>query len=426
MTLTTVILVMLALIALNMRLYISILVAVLVYFLFFNQVPITIAIQRVIAPTQNVSLLAIPFFILLGTLMGHTGIASRMLSVADLLVGRFRGGMAMANVMLSTLMGGLSASNLADAAMTARMMVPEMEKQGYNRGFAAAVTAFGSLITPIIPPGIALIIYALLANVSVGRMFMAGILPGLLLALLLLVTVYIISVRRDYKPTRTSWPKRGEVGSTLIAAWPAVLLVFAVIGGIRANIFTPTEAGAFAVAFVVFIGFIVYREMRLSHVGSALVETAKSTASVMLVIMASSALAWVFSLEQVGQSLAASIVAISDNKYLFLLLLNVLFLGLGCLLEGTALMIVLVPLLMPTVLAMGIDPVHFGIILIVNLSIGTLTPPIGTVMLVVCNITKVNVADFTRQSVGLYLALLIGLFLITYIPEISLLLSSGG
>jgi tripartite ATP-independent transporter DctM subunit len=257
-------------------------------------------------------------------------------------------------------------------------------------------------------------------------MFMAGILPGLLLALLLLVTVYIISVRRDYKPTRTSWPKRGEVGSTLIAAWPAVLLVFAVIGGIRANIFTPTEAGAFAVAFVVFIGFIVYREMRLSHVGSALVETAKSTASVMLVIMASSALAWVFSLEQVGQSLAASIVAISDNKYLFLLLLNVLFLGLGCLLEGTALMIVLVPLLMPTVLAMGIDPVHFGIILIVNLSIGTLTPPICTVMLVVCNITKVNVADFTRQSVGLYLALLIGLFLITYIPEISLLLSSGG
>jgi len=425
MTLTTVILVMLALIALNMRLYISILVAVLVYFLFFNQIPITIAIQRVISPTQNVSLLAIPFFILLGTLMGHTGIAHRMLSVADLLVGRFRGGMAMANVMLSTLMGGLSASNLADAAMTARMMVPEMEKQGYNRGFAAAVTAFGSLITPIIPPGIALIIYALLANVSVGRMFMAGILPGLMLALLLLIATYWISVRRGYKPTRTSWPKSAEVGSTLLSAWPAVLLVVAVIGGIRANIFTPTEAGAFAVAFVIFIGFIVYREMRLSHVGSALVETAKSTASVMLIIMASSALAWVFSLEQVGQSLAASIVAISDNKYLFLLLLNVLFLGLGCLLEGTALMIVLVPLLMPTVLAMGIDPVHFGIILIVNLSVGTLTPPIGTVMLVVCNITKVNVAEFTRQSLGLYAALLIGLLLITYVPEISLLLSSG-
>lgn len=425
MTLTTIILVMLAFIALNMRLYIAILVAVLVYFLFFNQVPITIAIQRVISPTQNVSLLAIPFFILLGTLMGHTGIARRMLSVADLLVGRFRGGMAMANVMLSTLMGGLSASNLADAAMTARMMVPEMERQGYNRGFAAAVTAFGSLITPIIPPGIALIIYALLANVSVGRMFMAGILPGLLLALLLLIAVYIISVRCGYKPTRTSWPRRAEVGSTLLSAWPAVLLVVAVIGGIRANIFTPTEAGAFAVAFVIFIGFIIYREMRFADVGSALVETAKSTASVMLIIMASSALAWVFSLEQVGQSLALSIVAISDNKYLLLLLLNVLFLGLGCLLEGTALMIVLVPLLMPTIVAMGIDPVHFGIILIVNLSVGTLTPPIGTVMLVVCNISKVNVADFTRQSVGLYAALIIGLLLITYVPDISLLLASG-
>lgn len=422
-SLTTVVLVMLAFIALNMRLYIAIIVGVLSYFLFINQIPINIAVQRLIAPTLNVSFLAIPFFIMLGTLMSFTGIAERMLRLADLLVGKLTGGMALANVMLSTMMGGLSASNLADAAMTSRMMVPEMERNGYSRSFAAAVTAASSLITPIIPPGIALIIYALLANVSVGRMFLAGILPGLLLAAFLMVATYIISKRRGYKPTREHWPAPKEIGATVFNAWPALFLVLAVIGGIRANIFTPTEAGAFAVLFVIFIGFIIYREMRPHHVGSALVETGKSTASVMLVVMASSALAWVFSLEQVGQSLAAVMGGITDNPLLLLLLLNVLFLGLGTLIEGTALMIVLVPILMPTIVSLGIDPIHFGIILIVNLSIGTLTPPIGTVMLVVCNITKVKVSAFIKESLGMYLALLLALLVITYVPEISLALT---
>jgi tripartite ATP-independent transporter DctM subunit len=418
----TIVLVLLALIALNMRLYVAIIVAVLGYFLFINQVPINIAIQRVIAPTQNIALLAIPLFILLGTLMSFTGIASRMLKLADLLVGKMTGGMAQANIVLSLLMSGMSASNLADAAMTSRMLVPEMVKNGYSKGFAAAVTAASSLVTPIIPPGIALIIYALLANVSVGQMFLAGILPGFLIAALLMIVTYFISKKRGYKPTRETWPTPRETGSALFQAWPALLLVVAVIGGIRANIFTPTEAGAFAVLFVLFIGFLIYREMRPSHVFSALIETGKTTGSVMLVIMASSALAWVFSLEQVGQSLAANIVALDLNPLMLLLVMNVLFLGLGTIIEGTALMIVLVPILMPTVMAAGIDPVHFGIILIINLAIGTLTPPIGTVMLVVCNITKVKVGEFIRESFGMYLALIVALLLITFVPQISLAL----
>jgi tripartite ATP-independent transporter DctM subunit len=405
-----------------MRLYVAIIVAVLGYFLFINQVPINIAIQRVIAPTQNIALLAIPLFILLGTLMSFTGIASRMLKLADLLVGKMTGGMAQANIVLSLLMSGMSASNLADAAMTSRMLVPEMVKNGYSKGFAAAVTAASSLVTPIIPPGIALIINALLANVSVGQMFLAGILPGFLIAALLMIVTYFISKKRGYKPTRETWPTPRETGSALFQAWPALLLVVAVIGGIRANIFTPTEAGAFAVLFVLFIGFLIYREMRPSHVFSALIETGKTTGSVMLVIMASSALAWVFSLEQVGQSLAANIVALDLNPLMLLLVMNVLFLGLGTIIEGTALMIVLVPILMPTVMAAGIDPVHFGIILIINLAIGTLTPPIGTVMLVVCNITKVKVGEFIRESFGMYLALIVALLLITFVPQISLAL----
>ncbi|OQM74222.1 TRAP transporter large permease [Manganibacter manganicus] len=423
MTLTAVFLIMLALFALNMRLYVGILMAVFAYFVFFNPIPIAIAVQRFIGPAQNTSLLAIPFFIMLGTVMSHTGIAERMIRVSDLLVGRLRGGMALTNIMVSTLMGGVSASNLADSAMLTRMMVPEMEKRGYDRAFSCAVTAAGSLITPIIPPGIALIIYGLLADVSIGKMFMAGILPGIVGAAILMFAAYSTSVRRGYRPSRERALTGAEVRQTLGSAWTAVLLIIAILGGIRANIFTPTEAGAVAVTFVLIIGFFVYREMKVRHVVESLVDTAKSTATVLLVIMASSALAWVFSLEQAGQSLATLISTITDNPYLFLLVVNIVLLFLGMLIEGTALMIVLVPLLLPTVKAMGIDPIHFGIVIIVNLSIGTLTPPVGTVMLMVCNIAKVKVSDFTRQAVSMYAGLFAFLLLVTYVPILSTLLA---
>ena len=415
--------IMFALMLLNMRIYLAMFSAIIIYFIFFSNVPMAIAVQRLVAPTQNSSLLAIPFFILLGTLLSHTGIAERILRLAGLLEGKMRGGLAMANVMMSTLMGGVSASNLADAAMLARMMVPEMERAGYNRAFAAAVTGCGSLVTPIIPPGIALIIYGMVADVSIGRMFMAGIFPGLLCAFLLMLTIWLIALRRGYQPALKTWPKPKEYGSALIHAWPAVFVLVGVIGGIRANIFTPTEAGAAAVLLVTFIGFVVYREMKVSHVTSALADTARSTASIMLVIMASSALAWIFSLEHAGVAMAEWITGLTSNKYLFLTLLNLLLLVVGMFIEGTALIIVLVPLLKPVVMQLGIDPVHFGLVMILNLSIGTLTPPVGTVMLLVCNITNVKLNDFLKQGLPLLLALLVALALVTYIPAISLALT---
>ncbi|WP_068315422.1 TRAP transporter large permease [Polycladidibacter hongkongensis] len=422
MSWSVIILLMLALFALNMRLYLGIMVAVLAYFLLFSELPHQIAIQRFITATQNTSLLAIPFFILLGTLLAHSGIAERVVDLAQLLVGRIRGGLALTNIMVSTLMGGLSASNLADSAMLARMMVPEMEKNGYSRPFSAAVTAAGALITPIIPPGIALIIFSLMADVSVGKMFMAGIVPGILCAVLLMTTVYVVSVRRGYKPTRMAKPTAKESVVTLLRAWPAIFLVGVVIGGVRAGIFTPTEAGAAAVLIVVAIGMFVYRRMSPKNVLDSLIETGKSTSAVMLVIMASSALAWVFSLEQAGPAFAEMITGFTENKYLFLLTLNIALLFFGMLIEGTAILIVLVPLLLPTIKAFGIDPYHFGIVMVLNLSIGTLTPPVGTVMLVVCNITKTSVAAFSREALALYGALLFALALIVLVPEITLAL----
>ena len=407
---------------LNIRVYLAMFIGIIAYFLFFSSVPIEIAVQRLIAPTQSPSLLAIPFFILLGTLMSYTGIAERILHIANVLVGKMRGGLGVANILVSTMMGGVSASNLADAAMLSRMMVPEMERKGYNRAFAAAITAGGSLVTPIIPPGIALIIYGLVADVSIGKMFIAGLVPGLLCAVVLMFTVYLVARKTNAKPSRESWPTGKEMVFSLGQAWPALFLIFAVVGGIRANIFTPTEAGAVAVLIVLAIGFFIYREMRISHVVKALGETARATASVMLVIMASAALGWIFSMEHAGVAVANFVTSLTENKYMFLLIINILLLTLGMFLEGNAILLILVPLLKPVVEHFGIDPVHFGIIMIFNLSIGAFTPPVGTVMLLVCNITQVSVGNFFKQSLPLLAALLLMLMLVTYIPAISLFL----
>ncbi len=417
-----IVLVMLCLFALNMRMYLAVITAVLVYFVFFSRVPDQVAVQRLIGASQNMSLLAIPFFILLGTLMDHTGVARRLLKVADLMVGKLTGGLALTNIMLSTLLGGVSASALADSAMLTRMLVPEMEKQGYNRAFAAAVTACGALITPIIPPGIALIIYGLVADVSIGDMFIAGILPGITMSVLLMGAAYIVSKKRGYKPARESWPTWKETGSTLAGAWPVLVLVVAIVGGIRMSIFTPTEAGAVAVAIVLAIGFVIYREMKFAHVVSALEDTFKSTSSVMLVIMACSALAWILSLERAAPQLAQMITAMTDDKWVFFIVLNLVLLFLGMLIEGSAILIVMVPLLMPTVRQLGIDPVHFGIVIIVNLALGSLTPPVGTVTLLVCNLSNVGISDIVKQAMLLFASLLLCLVLVTFVPWLSLAL----
>ncbi len=413
---------MFVLFALNMRIYLAMFAAILLYFTMFAQMPIQIAVQRLIAPTQNPSLLAIPFFILLGTLLGTTGIASRLLKVADLIVGRLTGGLGHTNVMLSTLMGGLSASNLADAAMMCRMLVPDMIKAGYNRGTAAAITAASALITPILPPGIALIIYGLVVDVSIGSMFVAGIIPGLLCAALLIVAVYLVARKEGYKPSRTTRPSARETGSTLAAAWPAFLLILVIIGGIRLAIFTPTEAGAIATVATIIIGLFVYREMKVSDLTEAFGQTARQTAAVLLVIMMSSALAWIFSLEQAGVALAEWIMSLTQNPWLFLAVINLLLLTLGMFIEGNALLIILVPLLKPVVVQLGIDPVHFGIIMILNLALGTLTPPVGTVMLLTCNLTQTPIGAFLRHGWPFILAIFIALLMVTFIPALSLAL----
>ena len=403
----------------NLPVFISVLAAVLMYFSLSDDLSMVLAAQRMVGATENTTLLAIPFFILLGNLLNYTGITRRLLALAEVLMGHFRGGLAQSNILLSTMMGGLSASNLADCAMLCKMLVPQMVKQGYSKAFATVVTAFGSLITPIIPPGIALIIYGFVADVSIGKMFLAGIIPGFLCAFLLMIAVYILSRMRGYKASRDQGPRFGEFLAALKEATTALILIIGIIGGVRFGVFTPTEAGAIAVIYLVFVGLFVHREMTFQHILDSFLDTAKSCAVVMIIIMVCSAFAWILSWEQLSQNLAIFITNLSSSPIIFMCVLSLVLLFLGMFIEGNALLIVLVPLLMPTVRQLGIDPIHFGIVIILNLAIGCITPPLGTVMFMANSITGTTIIEFIKEMWPLFMTMLCALVLIILFPFFS-------
>jgi tripartite ATP-independent transporter DctM subunit len=408
----------------NVPIAIGLAASTLLYFIISNQLPIMIVAQRMIGAVESVPLLAIPFFVTLGTLMNYSGLSKKVMDFAEVLTGHMIGGLAQVNVLLSTLMGGLSASNLADAAMQSKILVPEMVRFGYSKEFSAAVTTASSLITPIIPPGIGLIVYGFIANVSIGKMFMAGIIPGILMCVAQMMAVHVVSKKRGYRPTRE---KRASLREVFVAfkdaAW-ALTLVIVIIGGVRAGICTPTEAGAIAVFYTVIIGVFVYRDLKAKDIYKAIVEAAQSTGSIMLIIMAASAFAWVLTWEGVTHNITRLVVGITPNPYVFLLVINIFLLILGMFVEGSSAMIILIPLLLPTVKALGIDPIHFGIILILNLAIGTLTPPMGTILFVTSSLTGAKMELIVKELVPFYIVLLISLFLVTYVPAISLFLPS--
>ena len=408
----------------NVPIAIGLAASTLLYFIISNQLPIMIVAQRMIEAVESVPLLAIPFFVTLGTLMNYSGLSKKVMDFAEVLTGHMIGGLAQVNVLLSTLMGGLSASNLADAAMQSKILVPEMVRFGYSKEFSAAVTAASSLITPIIPPGIGLIVYGFIANVSIGKMFMAGIIPGILMCVAQMMAVHVVSKKRGYRPTRE---KRASLREVFVAfkdaAW-ALTLVIVIIGGVRAGICTPTEAGAIAVFYTVIIGVFVYRDLKAKDIYKAIVEAVQSTGSIMLIIMAASAFAWVLTWEGVTHNITNLVVGITPNPYVFLLVINIFLLILGMLVEGSSAMIILIPLLLPTVKALGIDLIHFGIILILNLAIGTLTPPMGTILFVTSSLTGAKMELIVKELVPFYIVLLISLFLVTYVPAISLFLPS--
>lgn len=397
--------------------------AALSYFTFINTgSPVDLILQRFITSTASFPLLAIPFFIMAGSIMNYAGISSKLMKMADVMTGHMVGGLAQVNVVLSTLMGGVSGSANADAAMQCKILVPEMEKRGYSKGFSTAITAASSAIAPVIPPGINLIIYALIAQVSVGKIFIAGYVPGLIMCLCLMVTVTIISKKRGYKPSREKKATPIEVLRQIKESSWALFLPFGIILGLRFGMFTPTEAGAIAVLFCTLVGFFVYKELKIHHFKEILKDTVYGTSSVVLIIVAASVFGYYMSWERIPQTIASGLLDITTNKYLMLLVINILFLAMGMFLEGGAALIILAPLLVPVVVQLGVDPVHFGLIAIVNIMIGGVTPPFGSMMFTTCTITGLPIGEFVRESLPFIGALLVALLIITYMPGLIMFL----
>ncbi|CAH6809852.1 C4-dicarboxylate ABC transporter [Vibrio chagasii] len=409
------ILILFVLFLLNIPIAFSLIASAMVYFLFINDsIPVSLVMQRFISSAESFPLLAIPFFIMVGSVMNYAGISKSLLAFADSMIGHKTGGLAQVNVALSTLMGGISGSANADAAMQSKILAPEMTKRGYDLPFTAAVTAASSSISPVIPPGINLIIFALLANVSVHQMFIAGYVPAFLMALSLMVTIAFIARKRRYKPSRSEPASTKERFHYFLKAIPALLIPFGIILGMRFGLFTPTEAGAIAVLLCAIIGIFVYRQLGFRHIPLIMRETVQGTSSVMFIIIGAMVFGYYMTLEQIPHNVASALIELTDNKLVLLLLINVLLLVVGMFIEGGAAMIILTPLLLPAVLNLGVNPVHFGIIVIVNIMIGGVTPPFGSMMFTVCSILKVRMVDFVREVAPLLLALLTVLMLLTF------------
>ncbi|MDR7080018.1 tripartite ATP-independent transporter DctM subunit [Neobacillus niacini] len=404
----------------NVPIAFSLIVGTLVYMLFSADLQPMIMIQRMMAGVESIPLLAIPFFVAAGALMTYSGIARRMTNFAEVFTGHLPGGLAQVNILLSTMMGGLSGSSVASSAMFSKIMFPQMAKRGYSAGFSTSVIATSAVIDAMIPPAIGMILYGFIGNVSVGKLFLAGIFPGILLCALLMVTTHFISKKRNYLPYREKMARPKEILFASKDAILALLLPVIIIGGIRGGMFTPTEAGAIAVIYALVLGLLFYREMKFHHFKEALRETVSVSASILVIIASGSAFAWILTWERIPQTATEFVTGLVDSPIMFLFIINIFLLLLGMFMEGNVAIIILTPLLMPMVQSYGIDPVHFGIILLFNLALGTIHPPLGTIMYTTCQVTGTKIEDFVKEVIPFLLVMILELLLITYIPWITM------
>jgi tripartite ATP-independent transporter DctM subunit len=371
-------------------------------------------IQNIIVGTQSFPLIAIPLFILAGELMNISGITRRLMDFASALTAHMIGGLAQVNIVLSMLQAGMTGSANAEAAMHAKTLNPEMVRRGYSPAYAAIVTAASALIAPMIPPGIGLILYGFVTDLSIGRLFMAGIVPGLIMTAGMMVMSQWVAKRRNYeRSTERASPAR--LLQTFWGAVPAMLMPAIIVIGIRIGIFTASEAGAVAVIYALLF-CAVYRECNWRDIADSLASTATTTSVIMIILAASTALSWALSFEQLPQRVAEMLVVTAANKFMLFLIVAVLLLIAGMFVEGTALILILAPMFAPAAVKLGVDPIHFGIFFVYMIHLGGITPPVGTVMFTTCTIARVPLQDFIRESLP-WLAMLLGIAaLIAAIP----------
>lgn len=383
-----------------------------------NPMMASIVAQRMSSSLESFPLLAVPFFVVAGAAMANGGIAQRLYDFADGLVGHWRGGLAQVAVLNSLFLGAMSGSSNADAAIDARTIVPIMREQGYSNGFASVVSAASGVIAPIMPPSIGLIIYGLLTNTSIGKLFLGGVVPAFLITIALLLTVRLVAIRRGYRPNRERrLPSRAILKRGRAALWALAMPVLLIVG-LRGGWFTPTELGAIAAIYALLIGLFVYRGLGLGDLYALMRESAFTTASVMFIVAAAAVFSMILALEQVPQQIVGSLLSVSDDKSIVLLIVMAALLVLGTVLEGLALLVILAPLLMQLTQQLGIDPVHFGVLLVFNTTIGSITPPVGTVLYTVCSITRCSIEEFSVELVPFLVTLVAVLLLLAFVPPL--------
>jgi C4-dicarboxylate transporter DctM subunit len=390
----------------------------LVAMLVWGKTSLILIPQRMFTGVDSFVLMAVPLFILAGELMGTSGIIARMVRFADVLVGGIRGGLAHVNIVSAMILSGVSGSAVADASALGSTLLPAMREE-YDNEFGAAVCASAAAVGPIIPPSIAMVVYAITANVSVAGLFMAGMVPGILMGVGMMGVAYVIARRRGYHPRteRIPWP---ETRQRLLAAIPALVAPVVILGGILLGVVTPTEAGALGVFYAVVIGFLVTRELRWADLPPALLRSGITTGIVFILIATANVVSWLLTVGQVPQLAGRVVRDLSDSPWVFLLIVNVLLLVVGCFLDNIAAMIMLAPILAPIAVSYGIDPLHFGFVFVMNGVVGMLTPPFGVLLFVVCGVARIPLVDLSRAVVPYVAWQIFVLLLCTYVPPVAM------
>jgi tripartite ATP-independent transporter DctM subunit len=379
---------------------------------------VTTIAQRMAGGLNSFALLAIPLFILSGQLMAQGGIARRLIEFSKALIGMVPGGLAFVNIISCTLFGAISGSSIAATTAVGSFMIPEMKKDGYDKNFSAALTVTSATTGLLIPPSNTLIVYAVASGgVSIAALFVAGYVPGILISLGLIIVTAIYAKRHNF-PAGDRVPAKVALKYT-IAALPSLFLIVLVIGGILAGIFTATEAGAIAVLYALLLSAVVYREIDLSDIASICLKSAQTTAVVMFLIAASIAMSWILAYENIPAMVAEALVGVSDNPIVILLLINLVLLLVGIFMDMTPAVLIFTPIFLPVAMQLGMTPLHFGIMLVLNLCIGLCTPPVGTILFVGCALAKTTIERMVKPMIPMYTAMFVVLMLITYVPELS-------
>lgn len=413
-----VVLVFLALLAIGIPIAFVLGVTSLFYLIRIN-LPLVLIPQRIYVGLESFLILAVPLFILAGRIMNESGITSRLVKLSSLVIGNIRGGLTYIVVMGSMLFAGITGVGSADTSAIGSIMIPAMEREGYKKDYAAAICAASGIIGPIIPPSVVMVIYGSMANASIAKLFLGGLIPGILLGISIMVVAYYYVRKYDLPKSSLGLPKslREYIEGIL-----SLLMPFIIIGGILSGVFTPTEAAAFSVFYALILGFFVTRELKLSALPKILLESGITSGGILMIIGCSALFGWILGREAIPERIGQFILSITDNKYFILLLINLFLLFLGTFMETLAAVILTLPMLLPIITKIDVDPVHFGVVMAVNLSVGLITPPLGICAFVASSLAKISLERISKALIPFIIAIIIILFLITYFPQLVLFL----